>query len=97
MAEIGGQLWQQILDIGTIRIPGDDPVNDPGVTKVMKTRLATASTFPLNASMTAQSTKCALRHVFGYSLAASGTEEQSFVNGRVLAVALREILVHRFG
>jgi len=37
MPEICGQLRQQMLYVGTVPIPCDDPVNGGGVTKVVQT------------------------------------------------------------
>ena len=60
VAEVGRQLWKQLLNICTLSIPGGKPPHTKGVPHVMQARLIAGPIVAINTYVPTQASECTL-------------------------------------
>src|SRR5215472_11081959 len=84
MAEIGCQLWQEVLYIGALLVPRNHAMHREGVAQIVKPGLKTAPVMTLHAGTGAQLSEHILRDSSLQGSSGSRYEEQRFWIGRVV-------------
>jgi len=69
VSQVRSQSRQQVLKISAASIPGNEPVNRCGVTKIVQAGLSSCSAWAGHARYRAQQTKCSLDRGFADALA----------------------------
>src|SRR5215468_454505 len=84
MAEIGCQLWQEVLHIGALLVPRNHAMHREGVAQIVKPGLKTAPVITLHAGTGAQPSEDILRGSSLQGSSRSRDEERRFWIGSVV-------------
>src|SRR5258708_9069053 len=63
VSQVGRQLWQQFLNIGTLSVTGSQSPHCEGVPHVMEPRLVARSVAAMDADVPDSTSNCALNHL----------------------------------